>query len=267
MAEDGGLSQHLWPSYITLTALLLSLLVLGQILATHYAAFKAAPAEMDIFLDALEFSSRENGSYDCDVDKVQRFEDRVRLNRILRDMRKCTDDLREQVRHLTTGIDSAKLRRIARILWATKRPHLEERVRRLDLLRMRFLVVYMGVVATQTPAVAERSSPMPSPKPIPTPPPLPGNFIPTPPITPKPPPLPKDLSAPTPKTQPLKKSSTAPLTKQEAEEKEKDEHRMGWAGVIAELQKSPLLHKRHASVESAMASKIDQRTAAKSSSP
>ncbi|KAJ2904213.1 hypothetical protein MKZ38_008543 [Zalerion maritima] len=265
MADDGGYHHYIF--YIVLTALLLSLFIFAQAVTTYTAAYRGAPKEIQTFVDALDFSSLENDSYDHDVNRVQRMDDRIRLNRLLRDIQKCTDEFRVQVNNLTRDdTNRAEIRRRSRVLWAHKRPRLEESVRRLDLLRMRFLVVYMGIVANQAPT--EKPSAAPTPKPIPTPPtpPTPQQLMLTPPLTPKPPPLPKSITEAIMKKPQLKKISTAPVTRGE-KGKPKADHHMGWAGVIAELQKSPLLHKRHASIETAMAEQKNAGSSTPSLSP
>lgn len=264
MADDGG-QHHQWVFYIILIALLLSLVVFGQVVTTHYHAFMSAPGEFETFIDALEYSAQENDSYGRDITKVQRADESKRLEQILRDIYKYTHDLQHQVKDLIEpGTDT--LRYSARFLWPSRRLRLEERVRRLDLLRMRFLVMYMGIIASQTPAPFEKSTLVPTPRPIPappTPPTPPEGLAPTFPITPvpKPPPLPKSLTDAILKKPTLKKISTTPITKKENKEREQPSH-MGWAGVIAELQKSPLLHKRHASIETAMTAEQEQKAAA-----
>ncbi|CAK7219541.1 hypothetical protein SCUCBS95973_003850 [Sporothrix curviconia] len=222
MSSDSATRQ--WTLVLVLTALFLSLVVVGQILARYGAAYWAAPREIAALLDSADSSLQENESYDRDVAKVARRDDKIRLGRLLGEIQRAGDDLREDLNSVLVmprpqdadgsnhdadygngrlvcsekpsfddrrprGLErrrataartgpsfssssslrvpssssdhmpscpSPKLRASARILWASKRTHLEERLRRLDLLRMRFLVVYMSIVAATATAAAER---------------------------------------------------------------------------------------------------------------
>ncbi|KIH93120.1 hypothetical protein SPBR_02858 [Sporothrix brasiliensis 5110] len=202
MSSDSAMRQ--WTLVLVLTALFLSLVVVGQIVARYGAAYRAAPREIAALLDSADSSLHENESYDRDVAKVSRRDDKIRLGRLLGEIQRAGDDLREDLnnvlvlrRELDSGLDypekdldvhlnpslprgserrrttastdsrrppidpiqscpSPRLRTSARVLWASKRTHLEERLRRLDLLRMRFLVVYMSIVAATATAAAER---------------------------------------------------------------------------------------------------------------
>ncbi|KFA46332.1 hypothetical protein S40293_06993, partial [Stachybotrys chartarum IBT 40293] len=137
MAESGWIQ---WTIILVLTALSLSLVVLVQIASAYSAAYMSAPKEVATFIDTVDFSVQENESYDRDVSKVQRLEDKIRLGRLLREIQKGGDDLREELNGLMISEGGTMLRMSARLLWASKRTQLEDRVRRLDLLRMRFLV-------------------------------------------------------------------------------------------------------------------------------
>ncbi|KAF4954103.1 hypothetical protein FSARC_12209, partial [Fusarium sarcochroum] len=139
-----------WAIILILTALVLSIIVLAQIVSSYTAAYQAAPHEIVTFVDTADFSVQENESYDRDVAKVQRLGDKIRLTQLLREIQKTGDDLREDLNGMVLEEDTTKLKTTARLLWASKRSRLEDRVRRLDMLRMRFLVVYMGVVASNT---------------------------------------------------------------------------------------------------------------------
>ena len=222
MSSDSATRQ--WTLVLVLTALFLSLVVVGQILARYGAAYWAAPREIAALLDSADSSLQENESYDRDVAKVACRDDKIRLGRLLGEIQRAGDDLREELNNVlvvprpedevingdshdtnhdsgrldysekptsdgrqprglerrrataaaartapsaslrapSSSIDhnmscsAPKLRTSARILWASKRTHLEERLRRLDLLRMRFLVVYMSIVAATATAAAER---------------------------------------------------------------------------------------------------------------
>lgn len=245
-------STSQWILLLSLTALLLSLAVLSQIASRYATAYLAAPREISSFIDAVDSSVAENESYDRDVAKVPRLEDKLRLGRLLREIQKGGDDLREGLNDLLVGggdggdgddgssDEGGRLRTGARILWAGKRVELEERLRRLDLLRMRFLVIYMGIVAgTATEAAAKQQQQ----------------------ITPKDPEkaaaarrepghLSRSLTDGIIRDKPpLRRLTTLAIGHGDSVE---TPHRVGWAGVVKELQRSPLLHKRHASIETAM---------------
>ena len=219
------------------------LLVSAAPIATTYAnAYIAAPREVITFIDAVEGTIEENENYDCDLAKVPRLEDKVRLSRLLREIQKQGDDLREDLNQLVIEEGGTTLRVTARIFWAGHRKQLEERVRRLDMLRMRFLVVFMGVVTTtaseQATKIAARTAPRHPVKAIPPPP---------------PPPPPPPAPAPTPTTPrtPVGRLQTQAMGHSE---KTAHTHRSGWFGVVQELQRSPILRQRHASIEAAMQS-------------
>ncbi|KAB5577655.1 hypothetical protein GE09DRAFT_526885 [Coniochaeta sp. 2T2.1] len=245
---DSSTSQ--WTLILSLTALLLSLAVLAQIISRYTAAYIAAPTEIAAFVDAVDSSISENESYDRDVARLQRLEDKLRLGRLLREIQRGGDDLREELNGLLVGEDDSRLRTAARLLWANKRVKLEERVRRLDLLRMRFLVIYMSIVAGASGEVVakqqqaaskekekvkerdlekaalhdhynERSVPRP------------GH-------------IPRSLTENIQKKPPLRRLTTQAIGHQENTH---TPHRMGWAGVVKELQLSPRMHQRHASIE------------------
>ncbi|CAM1500652.1 Fc.00g098140.m01.CDS01 [Cosmosporella sp. VM-42] len=238
MAESGSLQ---WTIILVLTALLLSFVVLAQLASVYTAAYLAAPHEIVTFIDTADFSIQENESYDRDVAKVQRLEDKIRLAQLLREIQKSGDDLREDLNGMLIEEGTTKLRTSARMLWATKRSQLEDRVRRLDLLRMRFLVVYMGVIASN----AERP-PAPAPK-------EPEKSI-SPFESPSRPMLPKGLVESIAKRPPLRRLTTQAIGHNEhvATQHAATPQRMGWAGVIHELQRSPKMHQRHSSIEQSM---------------
>lgn len=234
-----------WTIVLVLTALLLSFIVLSQIMTTYITAYRDAPSEITSFIDAVDFSVEENESYDRDIAKVQRLDDKLRLGRLLREIQRGGDDLREQINSMLLSDDTTTLRTPARLLWANRRRDLEERVRRLDLVRMRFLVVYMGVVAERASATAERRA-----------------------ATPVTPPATDPEKSPLPFTPPMMHPMKASLTRALTEEiRQKPPlrrlttqalghhadtqpgHKMGWAGVVQELQRSPKLHKRRTSIE------------------
>ncbi|KAI1013007.1 hypothetical protein LB503_001849 [Fusarium chuoi] len=237
-----------WTIILILIAVILSLIVLVQIISSYTAAYQAAPLEIATFLDTADFSVQENESYDRDVAKVQRLDDKIRLTRLLREIQKTGDDLREDINGVVIEEDTTKLKTSARLLWASKRSRLEDRVRRLDMLRMRFLVVYMGVVASQTSTTThERLSAPPPPPPLPT-----ARDLEKSPVfkTPTRPALPRGLMEGIINRPPLRSLTTQALVNHP--EPVPKPSRKGWAGVVQELQTSPKMHQRHASIERAM---------------
>ncbi|GKT50371.1 uncharacterized protein ColSpa_10552 [Colletotrichum spaethianum] len=233
-----------WTIVLILTALILSFVVLSQILTTYITAYRVAPNEIISFIDAVDFSVEENESYDRDVAKVQRLEDKLRLGRLLREIQKGGDDLREDISSLLLSDDTTALRMSARLLWASKRRDLEERVRRLDLVRMRFLVVYMGMVAERATATAERQVPVTTPQRDPEKTPVSPSF--TPPMTALNASLTRALTEEIRERPPLRRLTTQAIGHRE---NTGTGHKLGWAGVVQELQKSPRMHKRRSSIE------------------
>lgn len=250
MTADSSARQ--WILLLSLTALLLSIAVIAQVASRYASAYLSAPREVAAFLDAIDSTIAENESYDLDIAKIQRLEDKLRLGRLLRDIQRGGDALREDVNLLMVGEDDTRLRVGARLFWASKRVELQEKVRQLDLLRMRFLVVQMGIIAGiatedaatmkkkqqaaaagafTTPASDPEKSEMAFSEPHP-------GF------------LPRSLTDSIKARPPLRRLTTQAIGHQNSVEVP---HRMGWAGVVQELQRSPLLHKRHASIEMAMA--------------
>ena len=222
---------------LLLTACLVSVFVLAQIAATYTTAYLAAPSEVLTFIDTVDFSIQENESYDRDVAKVTRLEDKLRLGRLLREIQKCGDDLREDLNGLLIDEGGTRLRSSTRLLWAAKRKRLEERVKRLDLLRMRFLVVYMGLIAasstTENKSTKDLEKSHHSPK---------MQLRPS---------LPHALTEGISGKPPLRRLTTQAMGHNDHSG---SPQKMGWAGVVAELHNSPLMHKRHASIEASMAS-------------
>ncbi|CAK7272563.1 hypothetical protein SEPCBS57363_005192 [Sporothrix epigloea] len=214
------LATRQWTLVLVLTALLLSLIVVGEVLVRYSAAYWAAPREIAVLLESADSSLQDNEGYDRDVAKIASCDDKIRLSRLLIELQRADDDLRDTLNNilvvpriqnvdcneytadyvsgrqnrsekstldsllsrglerrraaatkpspqspsLHTSCDSSiqapprhlpRLRATARILWASNRKNLEERLRRLDLLRMRFLVVYMGIVAATATAAAD----------------------------------------------------------------------------------------------------------------
>ncbi|KAK7750519.1 hypothetical protein SLS62_007495 [Diatrype stigma] len=263
----GPSSSLLWTLILLVTAIILALIVLAQILSTYTIGYLAAPREIAVFVDAIEFSIQENESYDRDVVRVQRLDDKIRLGRLLREIQRGGDDLREELNRLLIHEGGTALRTSARIMWASHRKMLEDRVRRLDLLRTRFLVVYMGIIAaTVTDREKEkvamaRMAPLDVEKTT---------------LQHYPyqqhqhqhqqhdahrPKLPKGMLDSLKKKHSLTKIKTQPMGHTE---KTGTPHRSGWAGVVQELQRSPILARRHASIEQAMAMKTPLNTPVKS---
>ncbi|KAI0836747.1 hypothetical protein F5Y06DRAFT_288374 [Hypoxylon sp. FL0890] len=228
--------SSLWGIFLPVTAI--SLAANAYIITSYTSAYFAAPQEIHIFIDTIDFSIQENESYDSDVSKLQRLEDKVRLGRLLRDIQKAGDDLREDVNRLVIAEGSNTLRPGARILWAAHRRQLEERVRRIDMLRMRFLTVYMGVV-TKTAGEQIKHAEKVMPKEPATP------------VYEAPRGFPKGLTDSIKNRPPLRRVSTQSITLGHHAE---TPHRMGWKHVVQELQRSPMMHRRHASIEQSMRS-------------
>lgn len=218
----------------------LGLFVVVQIASTHTHAYFAAPTEITAFIDTVDCSIQENESYDRDVQKVPILADKLRLGKLLREIQKSGDDLREDLNTLLIDEGGTRLRPSARMFWKAKRVRLEERTRRLDMLRMRFLVVYMGLIA------AKSSEPTKDPEKQP--------HIPKPPVRPI---FKHALTEGVQKKPPLRRLATQAMGHNDnvgAVPKQ------GWMGVVHELQNSPLMHKRRASIETSMASPRSPRT-------
>jgi len=254
-------SARQWILLLSFTALLLSLAVIAQVASRYVTAYFDAPREIRAFLDAIDSSVVENESYDLDVAKVQLLEDKLRLGKLLRDIQREGDGLREELNNLLLigeeddVKDAARLLRpSARVFWASKRVELQERVRRLDLLRMRFLVVHMGIIASVATAAATAAAKGAN-----------GTAVaaaaalqdpekggsPWSPLTPgQSGSLARSISDSIKAKPPLRRLTTPATGHREHTE---SSHRKGWVGVVQELQKSPLLQKRHNTIEMAMA--------------
>lgn len=148
---------------VIFTALLLSLAVLTQFLAIFASDIVSASGELGIFTSYLESSVQENKSFDIDISSLvgsASLKDRMRLSLLLQEIQKCGDDMRENLnRLLATDLDTSasskvsgsgemKLKSGARLLWGSKKKALEDMVKKIDMLRLRFLVVYMSIVAS-----------------------------------------------------------------------------------------------------------------------
>ena len=241
MAETASSNSTLWTILLLLTACLVAAFVVAQVAITYTNAYLEAPNQITIFIDAVDFSIQENESYDRDVAKVTRLEDKLRLGRLLREIQKAGDDLREDINALLVEEGTMRLRSSTRILWATKRTRLEERMRRLDLLRMRFLVVYMGLIATKSAEQAPAKDPEKH------------YHAPKMQLRPS---IPQALTEGITRKLPLRRLTTQAMGHNDASG---GTQKMGWAGVVAELQSSPLMHKRHASIETSMGSPTSPR--------
>ncbi|ODA83674.1 hypothetical protein RJ55_02189 [Drechmeria coniospora] len=241
-----------WAVVLALTAVVLSLVVIAQVLATYSAAYAAAPREMVTFVDAVDFSVQENESYDRDVAGVRRLEDKIRLGRLLREIQRAGDDLRERLDDLLVDGSATTLRTGPRLLWASRRRELEDGVRRLDMLRMRFLVVHMAIVGSAAAAAAAGPrSPPSSSSPPPPPPPLPPTDAEKTAAMewPRRCSVPRSLASDAAKRPLVRRLTTQAVGHSETVT---SPHRKGWAGVVEELQLSPRMQQRHASIEQAM---------------
>ncbi|KAB8290696.1 hypothetical protein EYC80_008336 [Monilinia laxa] len=224
---------------LTCAATAVSLPILVQTLLTHLSAYNTAPQDLNTYLSVLESSVSENASYDHDISRISKLEDKLRLAGMVREIQKCSDELRGLLDTMVRKEDHKSLKLRSRILWGTTRRDLEERVRKLDLLRMRFLVVYLGMVAAKTEVVLKEKekereredadkvamglgSPVRSRT------------------------LPNNLSENIKRTPPLRRITSSAIGHNEGTG---SPQRSGWLGVVSELQSSPLMHKRRASVE------------------
>lgn len=244
-----------WTFILAVTALFLSAVVTLQILSAYAKAYISAPAEILTFVDAADSSIHENESYDRDVSRVQRLDDKFRLGRLLREIQRGGDDLREELNGLLMTEDGGvvtdgmcdlrdlRLKATARLLWASKRRGLEDKVRRLDMLRMRFLVVYMGIVSTGSADIKQEKKTAAAKDAEKA-----GDRLFNEDYSVRPQ-LPKGLTESIKKQPMLRRLSTQAIGHSDKVVKSQ---KQGWAGVIRELQLSPLLHKRHASIERAM---------------
>ncbi|GAP84548.1 hypothetical protein SAMD00023353_1100690 [Rosellinia necatrix] len=232
----------LWTIVLPVSALSLAFGAIAPILTSATFAYMAAPHEITTFVDAVDYSIQENGSYDADVAKISRLEDKLRLDHLLREIQKQGDNLREDLNRLVVEEGRTTLRISARVFWAGHRKSLEERVRRLDMMRMRFLVVFMRIVATTAGERAKDLARVAAVPPAPPPPPLT-------PLAPRPG-VNKAYSDVT-QQRPSRRFTTQAMG---YSEKTEHTHRSGWFGVVAELQQSPILRQRHASIEAAMRS-------------
>ncbi|KAL7927843.1 hypothetical protein ACQKWADRAFT_277991 [Trichoderma austrokoningii] len=232
MADSGWLQ---WAYILAGSATGMTIVMIAQTATSYWTAYRAAPQEVAGFIDTLDFSIEENEGYDRDVSKVQRLEDKIRLNRLLREIQRLGDDLRGDLNHLVREEGAATtLRTSSRIMWASKRAHIEERMKQLDSLRMRFMMVYLSIITS----IAEKPPPPP-------------------------PPLPEKTAAYTTPSRPLAKKSFDDLPKRTPSrrlttqaighhEQVETPQRSGWAGVVQELQMSPRMRARHASIEKHM---------------
>jgi hypothetical protein len=223
-----------------LTATFSSVVILVQFGSTYVHAYFHSTSEITTFLDVLTDAIVENESYDRDISRVGKLEDRIRLGRLLGEIRKLGDELREQVDGLVvnSGERDMRLRGKMRLLWVWKRKGLNGRMKRLDSLRMRFLVAYMGIVAAGGVMAQEKEkenglgifgSPQRGPRRS----------------------LPATLEESIVRTPPLRRITSNAMGHNEGTG---GPQRAGWMGVVSELQNSPLMHKRRASIEQSSSS-------------
>lgn len=227
-----------------LTATFSSIVILVQFGSTYVHAYFHSTSELTTFLDVLTDSIVENESYDRDISRVGKLEDRIRLGRLLSEIRKCGHELREQVDGLVvnSGERDMRLRGKMRLLWVWKRKGLNGRMKRLDSLRMRFLVAYMGIVAAGGVMIQEKEkekeretglgifgSPQRGPRRS----------------------LPATLEESLVRPPPLRRITSSAIGHNEGTG---GPQRAGWMGVVSELQNSPLMHKRRASIEQSSSS-------------
>lgn len=233
MADSGWLQ---WAYILAGSATGMTIVMIAQAANSYWTAYRVAPQEVANFIDTLDFSIEENEGYDRDVSRVQRLEDKIRLNRLLREIQRIGDDLRDDLNRLVREESATTLRTSSRIMWASKRAQIEERMKRLDSLRMRFMMVYLGIITS----VAEKQPPPPPPLPEKT-----AAYT-----------TPNRLSAKKsfddlPKRTPSRRLTTQAIGHHEHVE---TPQRSGWAGVVQELQMSPRMRARHASIEKLMES-------------
>lgn len=233
MADSGWLQ---WAYILAGSATGMTIVMIAQTANSYWTAYRVAPQEVASFIDTLDFSIEENEGYDRDVSKVQRLEDKIRLNRLLREIQRIGDDLRDDLNHLVREESATTLRTSSRIMWASKRAQIEERMKRLDSLRMRFMMAYLGIITS----IAEKQPPPPPPLPEKT-----AAYT-----------TPTRLSAKKslddlPKRTPSRRLTTQAIGHHEHVE---TPQRSGWAGVVQELQMSPRMRARHASIEKLMES-------------
>lgn len=231
MADSGWLQ---WAYILAGSATGMTIVMIAQAANSYWTAYRVAPQEVASFIDTLDFSIEENEGYDRDVSKVQRLEDKIRLNRLLREIQRIGDDLRDDLNRLVREECASTLRTSSRIMWASKRAQIEERMKRLDSLRMRFMMVYLGIITS----VAEKQPPPPPPLPEKT-----AAYT-----------TPSRLSAKKSFDDLPKRTPSRRLTTQAIGHHEHVEipQRSGWAGVVQELQMSPRMRARHASIEKLM---------------
>ena len=242
---------------LSLTSLLLLATLLIHILP-YSKSYLSAPSEVSCLLETSDYLLSESDTYTHDVSKLPRLSDRARITKLVREFRREAEALRKEVNSLVLRRgqlhghgcgEGLELRPIARLGWAVYKARLDERIRRVDMLRLRLLIAQMGVISTtiseSTPPLTRENSPglgvIYEEKPL--------DMPPTPPLTPKT--MPRkgwdssgsfNTTEPTPVKQKLTLQTDCVDTSS----------RKGWAGVVRELQKSPLLKERHASIELAM---------------
>ena len=239
------------PMTFILAALLLSLLTIALVVVSHIKAYLATPQELHIFVEAAASSIDENEAFGHDIERLKP-DDRPRMIRLLGQIQKCGDDFSEDLDRLMIEGSKTKPKNSALFLWKHHRERLQWRLQRLDLLRQRFLILYMGAVASALPAheKPEAMSRM-APK---------GQFA--------RPGIPHSLAEgvkkkatrveqpdkqpPQPSTPQPRQRLTMAATGHSTQEMGA-QHQMSFSNVIRELQLSPKLHNRRASIERRLA--------------
>lgn len=202
-----------------------------QVSISYTHTYFAAPLEIATFLDILDFSTQENESYRRDDNflRVWRLEDRVRIEKLLREIRNCGENLKKDVNNLVLFDKEGekKLRVFARLFWLVKKSNLQEQAKRLDLLRTRFLVIYYELMANKI--FTEYYSPST---------PSEHHEVKT-----------SAMSMPQfSNSQQNKKAHLNNVIKIDTSHDFRSittTHKHGWTNVLAELQRSPLMQKRH----------------------
>ncbi|KAL5594435.1 hypothetical protein BROUX41_001368 [Berkeleyomyces rouxiae] len=169
--------QRGWTVVLVPTALAASLMVLAQAVASHATAYTNAPKELGQLMETLRDAATETESYERDVSRVTNMEVKVRLGSLLREIQRTNvslggdlsllleGDQQEEKRsqallglpHIKDRMFMPTMKLSARLFWLEYRTDLHDRLRRLDTLKMRFLVVYMGAVASNAHAAATTS--------------------------------------------------------------------------------------------------------------
>lgn len=244
-----------WTLVLFLAALCLVLVAGAQIATSYATAYVAAPRDLAALLDAVDAASvpaHESHYYSCDDD------DTGRLGLDVRAIHRERDALRRHLHRLLRwrADGTAALTPRARLLWAGHRGALEERVRRLDRRRMRFLLGVVAAGAREKTARREGGGDNDKNADDDAAPPLAGDDH----HHRRRRRLPIAIAEAIRKPEALRRSTApAPVSVERMitpppSPSPSPSHRAGWAGVVQELRASPRMHKRHASVEQSMRS-------------